>query len=258
MRSQFDVNVSAFPRQWPLMTLKSSFSICPSRSLGALQLGWSTRRSTTCCLAHKQRLARSQGASSWCSIKNASAQIVRRGGSSYRSSGSLNLPLRQFARDLGRSISDGSIHRILSDNLILENMTHQSARRDSHHQRVDGSAGRAYLWGYWCVYSGCPRTLLLPICLSVCQSEGARSSVSLQNSSFLKDLTAKSTSSHSYPQILNKDGEKWLRLIVHFRPNCERLSLRPSAAWNKSRTAPPFFTFTPARTRSKLQSTGIQ
>lgn len=75
------------------------------------------------------------------------------------------------ARDLGRSISDGSIHRILSDNLILENMTHQSARRDSHHQRVDGSAGRAYLWGYCRVYSGCPRTLLLPICLSVCQSE---------------------------------------------------------------------------------------
>lgn len=52
MRSQFDVNVSAFPRQWPLMTLKCSFSICPSRSLCVFQLGWSTRRSTTCCLAH--------------------------------------------------------------------------------------------------------------------------------------------------------------------------------------------------------------
>lgn len=84
------------------------------------------------------------------------------------------------AGDLGHSISDGSIHRIVSDNLILENMTHQSARRDSHHQRVDGSAARAYLWGYWRVYSGCPRTLLLPICLPVCQSDRARNTVFLQ------------------------------------------------------------------------------
>lgn len=90
----------------------------------------------------------------------------------------------RFAQDLGRSISDESIHRILSDNLILENMTHQSARRDRHHQRVDGGARHAYLWGYWRVYSGRPRTLLLPICLSVCLSGGARSSVFLQNSSF--------------------------------------------------------------------------
>lgn len=105
--------------------------------------------------------------------------------SSYHSSGSLNLPASlPLAQDLGRSISDESIHRILSDNLILENMTHQSARRDRHHQRVDGGASHAYLWGYWRVYSGRPRTLLLPICLSVCLSGGARSSVFLQNSSF--------------------------------------------------------------------------
>lgn len=101
--------------------------------------------------------------------------------SSYHSSSSLNLPASlPLAQDLGRSISDESIHRVLSDNLILENMTHQSARRDHHHQRVDGGASHAYLWGYWRVYSGRPRTLLLPICLSVCLSGGARSSVFLQ------------------------------------------------------------------------------
>lgn len=129
-------------------------------------------------------------------------------GSSYHSGGSLKpAASRQSAaaRDLGRSISDGSIHSIPSDNLILENMTHQSARTDSHHQRVDGSAGRAYLWGYWRVYSGCPRTLLLPICLSVCQSVGARSSVLLQNSSFFKRLNCqKARAVISTPRFLTK------------------------------------------------------
>lgn len=57
-----------------------------------------------------------------------------------------------------------------------------------------------------------------------------------KNSSFWKDWTAKSTSSHSYSQIFNKGGEKRLRLIIRFRPNCKRLSLRPSTVWNKSRT----------------------
>lgn len=102
---------------------------------------------------------------------------VRWSSSSYHSSGSLHLPASlPLAGDLGRSISDESIHGTLSDNLILENMTHQSARRERHHQRVDGGARRAYLWGYWRVYSGHPRTLLLPICLSVCLSGRARSS----------------------------------------------------------------------------------
>lgn len=191
MRSQFDVNVSAFPRQWPLMTLKCSFSICPSRSLCVFQLGWSTRRSTTCCLVHKHTRTRVHAHTITLQLvlnQKCISPNVQCSSSSYHSSGSLNLPASlPLAQDLGRSISDESIHRILSDNLILENMTHQSARRDRHHQRVDGGASHAYLWRYWRVYSGRPRTLLLPICLSVCLSGGARSSVFLQNSSLWKD-----------------------------------------------------------------------
>lgn len=45
MRSPLDVNVSAFPRRWPLMTLNCRFSICPSRSFCVSQLDWGCRRS---------------------------------------------------------------------------------------------------------------------------------------------------------------------------------------------------------------------